>query len=190
VTDYVLYGVRESLLGDTVEARRVAGRLGAMRDTATSRTFEGAFEPWFVLLDVGPAYQRGDWATVIQTLEPMEARIHDPKVGQLAGDDYLIWWLLADAHTGRGDIREGIRYLESILERPRFRRDNWMIQGFIHPAARFKLASLYGEVGDAEKARDHYRIFLHTFTNPDPEFQWMVDEARAVVEGETATNAP
>jgi len=190
VTDYVLYGVRESLLGDTVEARRVAGRLRAMRDTATSRTFEGAFEPWFLLLDVGPAYQRGDWATVIQTLEPMEARIHEPKVGALAGDDYLILWLLAEAHASRGDIRDGIPYLESILERPRFRRNNWMIQGFIHPAARFKLARLNGEVGDAEKAWDHYRIFLDTFTDPDPEFQWMVDEARAAMEGEIPATSP
>lgn len=190
VTDYVLYGVRESILGDTVEARRVARRLEAMRDTATSRTFERAFEPWFSLMEVGPAYRRGDWDAVIATLEPMEARIHEPRVGHLAGDDYLIWWLLAEAHENRGQLRDGIQYLESILERPRFRRDNWLIQGFIHPAARFKLAGLHARIGEVGEARKHYRIFLETFTDPDPEFQWMVTEARAAVEGEISATRP
>lgn len=177
VTDYVLYGVRESLLGDTAEARRVARRLQAMRDSATSRTFEGAFEPWLTLLDVGPAYQRGDWSAVLEILSPMESRIHAPRVGFLPGDDYLIWWLLADAHIHLGDPGSAIPFLESILERPRFRQKSWMIQGFIHPAARFKLAGLYAGEGNAEQAREHYRLFLDTFTDPDPEFRWMVEEA-------------
>jgi len=186
VTRYILHGVRESLLGDTVEARRVAGRLRVMRDSATSRTFEGAFGPWFALMEAGPAYQSQDWQAVIQLLEPAATRIHEPKVGYQGGDDYLLWWLLADAHTGTGDLHSGARHLEAILERPRFRRDNWMLQGFIHPAARFKLAGLYARMGDVQAAREHYRIFLDTFTDPEPEFRWMVEEARqasATLEG-------
>lgn len=178
VRDYILYGVRESLLGDTTEARRVAERLRAMRDSATSRTFEGAFEPWFVLMEVGPGYQRGDWPLVVETLEPMVSRIHDPRVGHLGGDDYLCWWLLAEAHIHLGDAESAIQNLESILQRSRFRRDNWILQGFIHPPARLKLARLYAEAGNAEKAREHYRAFLDTFTDPDPDLEWMVDEAR------------
>lgn len=177
VTRYVLYGVRESLLGDTLEARRVAGRLRAMRDSATSRTFEGAFGPWFALLEAGPAYQRGDWPEVIQVLQPVATRIHEPKVGHQGGDDYLLWWVLAEAHTGLGDLRSGATHLEAILERPRFRRDNWLLQGFIHPAARLKLAGLYAQVGDVRAAREHYQIFLDTFTDPEPDFEWMVEEA-------------
>jgi hypothetical protein len=190
VTDYILYGVRESLLGDTLEARRAARRLRAMRDSATSRTFEGAFEPWFTLLEAGPAVQRQDWPAVLEILAPMEKRIHDPKVGYLPGDDYLIWWLMADAHTHLGNPGSAIPLLESILERPRFRRKNWMIQGFIRPAARFKLAGLYAETGNPHKARDHYRIFLDTFTHPEPEFRWMVEEARAFVAGKETSWGP
>jgi hypothetical protein len=186
VVEYVLYGVRESLLGDTVEARRVADRLQAMGDSATSRAFEESFEPWFVLMEVGPAFQRGDWPAVIETLGPMETRIHDPRVGQLEGDAYLIWWLLAEAHVQLGEPRSAIPFLESTLERPRSRVKDWMLQGYIHPAARFKLAGLFDQVGDAERAREHYRIFLDTFTDPDPDFEWMVEQARgrlAVSEG-------
>lgn len=179
VTDYVLYGVRESLLGDTSEARRVTQRLRAMRDSATSNTFEGAFRPWFTLLEIGPAYQRGDWPSVVQALEPLADRIHEPGIGAMGGDDYIIWWLLADSYVQLDDPASGIPHLESILERPRRREENWILQGFIHPAARFRLAGLYVETGEVEKAREQYRLFLDTFTDPDPEVQWMVEEARS-----------
>ena len=178
MTEYVLYGVREALLGDTLEARRVARRLQAMRDSATSSTFERAFEPWFVLMDVGPGVQRGDWPYVIEHLDPVAGGIHDAGVGFLAGDAYVIWWLLADAYVQVGQPESAISYLDSILVRPRTRVEDWTLQGFIHPAARFKLAGLYAEVGDSAGAREQYRIFLDTFTDPDPDFEWMVEEAR------------
>ncbi len=179
VTDYVLYGVRESLLGDTLESKRVSQRLRAMRDSATSRTFERGFGPWFALLDVGPAFRRGDWQVVVETLEPVAAGIHEPGVGSLAGDDYLVWWVLAQASCRSGRPDAAIPLLESILERPRSRLRGWMLQGYIHPAARFKLARLYAEVGDAEKSEAHYRAFLDLFTDPDPDYVWMVEEARS-----------
>jgi tetratricopeptide (TPR) repeat protein len=178
VTHFVINGVRESLLGDTLAAEGVVRRLRVLRDSSTSRTFEGAFGPWFALLEAGPAYQRGDWPGVIRILGPMATRIHDPQVGLSGGDDYLLWWVLAEAHAGSDDPRSAIRHLQAILERPRFRTVNWMLQGFIHPAARFKLARLCAQVGDLQAARDHYRVFLATFTDPDPEFRWMVEEAR------------
>jgi DNA-binding SARP family transcriptional activator/tetratricopeptide (TPR) repeat protein len=184
VTDYVLYGVRESLLGDTLESKRVSQRLRAMRDSATSRTFERGFGPWFALLDVGPAVRRGDWPVVVETLEPVAAGIHEPGVGSMAGDDDLVWWVLAQAHLESGRPDAAIPYLQSVLERPRFRLRGWMLQGYVHPAARFELARAYAQVGDARKSREHYRAFLDLFTDPDPEFAWMVEEAqRAVGEG-------
>ena len=178
VVDFVLHGVREALLGDTVEALRVARHLQAMRDSATSRTFEGAFAPWFVLLEAGPAFQRGDWPVVMETLGPMATRVLEPGVGFLAGDAYLVWWLMASAHQEVGQPASAIPYLESILRRPTHGIQDWTLQGYIHPAARFKLAGLYADVGNPGKAREHYRIFLDTFTDPDPDFRWMVEEAR------------
>ena len=69
-------------------------------------------------------------------------------------------------------------HLESILERPRFRLRGWMLQGYILPAARFELARVYAQTGDADSARAHYRAFLDLFTDPDPDFAWMVEEAK------------
>lgn len=40
----------------------------------------------------------------------------------------------------------------------------------------------YAERGDTEKAKDHYTTFLNTFTDPDPEYEGMVTEARAALE--------
>lgn len=177
---FVLHGVREALFGDTLEGQRVKTRLQAMRDTATSQAFENSYEPWFVLMDVGPAARRGDWETVITLLEPMVARIHQPGVGDpLSGDAYLGWWILADAYVQSGRPELAIPNLESILVRPRARVWDWVLQGFIHPPTRLKLGRLYTETGDTQKAREHYQAFLDTFTDPDPEFAWMVEEARA-----------
>jgi hypothetical protein len=44
--------------------------------------------------------------------------------------------------------------------------------------AEFRLGKLSTQMGDYKRARRHYGIFLDTFTRPDPEYQWMVTEAR------------
>jgi len=85
---------------------------------------------------------------------------------------------MASAHQEVGQPASAIPYLESILRRPTHGIQDWTLQGYIHPAARFKLAGLYADVGNPGKAREHYRIFLDTFTDPDPDFRWMVEEAR------------
>jgi len=41
---------------------------------------------------------------------------------------------------------------------------------------------LYAQRGNRDEALDHYTTFLDTFTDPDPEYEWMVEEARAEVE--------
>ena len=51
----------------------------------------------------------------------------------------------------------------------------------IYAPARFKLGQLYLEIQDSEAAVGHFTAFLVAFTDPDPDYQWMVDEARAAV---------
>jgi len=179
VVDFILHGVNQGLLGDTLRSQRVVRRLEAMRDSSTSRTFERSFEPWFVLLDAAPAYRRNDWPYIISQLEPMVGRIHEPGVGgYLPGSAYLSWWLLAEAHHHLGQSLSAISYLEAFFQRPRARLDDWTFHGFFRPTARLKLGRLYAEVNDAERAREHYQAFLDTFTDPDPEYEWMVEQAR------------
>ncbi len=184
VTPFLLHGVQEGLVGDTVEAKRVMRRLTSLRDSATSETFEASFQPWLALLETGPAYRRGDWDTVIRNLQPVALRAHEPGVGYPGGGMYMVRWILAEAREQSGDLAAAARTLEAILERPRHRAQDWILLGFIRPAVRFRLAGLYGEMGDVDQARDSYQAFVATFTDPDPEVKWMVDEAmRRLAEG-------
>jgi hypothetical protein len=54
---------------------------------------------------------------------------------------------------------------------------DWAIHGLPYSAAHFKLGQLYMRVGDSAKAVEHYVTFLDAFTDPDPEYEWMVEEA-------------
>jgi hypothetical protein len=178
VTPFLLYGVQEGLVGDTTEAKRVMHRLNSLRDSATSRTFERAFHPWLLLLETGPAFRRGDWGSVIEKLQPVALRAHEAGAGYPGGSTYLIRWILAEAREQSGDPHTAAHDLEAILERPRHRVQDWMLSGFVRPAAQFKLAGLCDDMGDAERARTFYLSFLSTFSDPDPELKWMVDQAR------------
>jgi hypothetical protein len=182
VTHYVLHGVREALVGDTTEARRAARRLQALRDSATSRTFEQTFAPWFTLMEVGPAWRRGDWRAVVHGLRPVESQLDRPGTGAVSGDRYIVHWLLADAHARLGNLRSAVAHLEAMLQRPTARTQDWTLQGFVHPAVRFKLARLYTRMGDEARACEQYQAFLDVFTDPDPDYAWMVDEAKRELE--------
>ncbi len=54
--------------------------------------------------------------------------------------------------------------------------------GLTYSFAHRRLAKLYGKLGQRDRAEDHWLTFLDTFTNPDPEYEWMVEEARAELE--------
>jgi tetratricopeptide (TPR) repeat protein len=178
VVAFVHYGVRSALLGDTLKSARALRRLEAMRDSATSQRFEQAFEPWFVLMEAGPAYQAEDWARLVRILEPLEARFREPGYGYQLGDTYLVWWLLAKAYEQTGRTDQAIARLQDVIGLPRYRFFDQNILGLPYPAAHLKLGRLYREQGDTAQAKEHYRTFLSVFTDPEPEFQWMVEEAQ------------
>jgi hypothetical protein len=48
---------------------------------------------------------------------------------------------------------------------------------------RFKLGQLHSEIRNSEAAAARFTAFLEAFTDPDPAYQWMVDEARAALAG-------
>ena len=186
VHDYARYGLRSALLGDTSEAKRVQARLRALRDSATSDRFEGAYGPWFALMEAGPAVRREDWTAVIDVLGPWAERARKPGYGLYwreafinGGHSYLTWWLLAEAYTQLGRLDSAIVHLESVVGPPLI---DWYYYGVPYPAAHFKLGQLYAQKADREQALQHYSAFLDTFTDPDPEYVWMVTEARSEVE--------
>jgi tetratricopeptide (TPR) repeat protein len=87
--------------------------------------------------------------------------------------DEHLWWVLADVYTHLGHPDSAVVQLEAIVERP----PRWA-----YSPAHFNLGRLYAQLGNRDEALNHFTIFLDTFTDPDPEFVWMAEEARAVVE--------
>jgi len=174
VDRYVAHGVRSAMLGDTLEAKRVAARMVAVRDSATSEMFEEAFHPMFSLLDAGIASQRGEWDEVTRLLEPCADRLDEEGYGYNT-DRFLVRWVLANAYIQLGQRNLGIRQLNGLLQERSFEPFNV----FVFAPTHFKLAQLRSEAGNTLEAVEHYRTFLDAFTHPDPEFEWMVEEARA-----------
>ena len=109
---------------------------------------------------------------------------HDSVVKSLAGRrsiHYQVerWWLVANAFERLGEADSSAAYLGRLTARKGiYDEDNLLVLGIVYPFARFRLGRHYAGQGDSERAAEHYAAFLGTFTDPDPEFAWMVNEAR------------
>ncbi len=150
----------------------------AARDSATSDLFEKAFEPMFALLEAGVASRRGDWFEVTALLEPSAERLAEPGFGFIS-DRFLVRWMLAEAYAQLKETDSSIEQLEALLEERSFEPLHVLLYAPTH----FKLARLNTEIGEVENAEEHYTAFLGAFTDPDPEYEWMVEEARAGIGG-------
>jgi tetratricopeptide (TPR) repeat protein len=176
VERYVVHGVRSAMRGDTANAVSVAARLRAARDSATSQLFEQAYDPMFALSTGGLAARRGDWREVTELLQPSADRLVDQGYG-FSTDRFLVRWMLAEAYRQLGDLEASIGQLEALLRERSFEPLYVLMYG----PTRFKLGQLHSEIQNSEAAAAHFTAFLEVFTDPDPEYQWMVDEARAAL---------
>jgi tetratricopeptide (TPR) repeat protein/TolB-like protein len=77
---------------------------------------------------------------------------------------FLRWWI-AELLLELDRPREAERYLESLT--------------WYEPMARLRLARLYEELEEFEKAREEYELFAAAWADPDPELRPLRDEARA-----------
>jgi serine/threonine-protein kinase len=93
------------------------------------------------------------------------------------------WWLLADAWERMGHADSAAAYLERFTAVGGvYGERNLVLVGVPFSFAHFKLGGLYADLGRPDRAREHYAAFLETFTKPDPQYAWMVTEARARLE--------
>jgi class 3 adenylate cyclase/tetratricopeptide (TPR) repeat protein len=78
-------------------------------------------------------------------------------------NEVVRWWL-ADLAAELGRFREAERYLRSF---------------WLDPLAAYRLAKVYEQLKDYDKARAAYELFARAWRDADPELQPMVVEARA-----------
>jgi len=87
--------------------------------------------------------------------------------------------LLAEAYERVGNLDSAAAYFELLGKPGRFVEiDQYNRATYAYPFAHFRLGRLYSQIGNAARASDEWLLFLDTFTTPDPEFEWMVEEAR------------
>jgi hypothetical protein len=132
----------------------------------------------FALLDAGISSRRGDWSDVVELLEPLADRLGEPGFGFIS-DRFLVRWMLAEAYSQINQTESSVAQLEALLEERSFEPLHVLMYAPTH----FKLARLNAEIGDEERAAAHYAEFLDAFTDADPEYAWMADEARSMVGG-------
>jgi hypothetical protein len=55
------------------------------------------------------------------------------------------------------------------------------VRAFWYPFVHRRLAQMYTEMDEPDLAEEHWADFLEVFTDPDPELEYMVVEAREVL---------
>jgi tetratricopeptide (TPR) repeat protein len=115
------------------------------------------------------------WAAVLGDSDqrPAQAR-------QGVHDDYgttALRWLVAHAYERSGQLDSAAVYFHMAADSASFFWEEHALRGFAYPFAQRRLAFLYARLGETERAEHHWNVFRKTFTDPDPELLWLLDES-------------
>ena len=91
-------------------------------------------------------------------------------------------WLSAVAYEELGVNDSAAVFFESVLSPTLLYAQELIRFGIPFSFAHFRLGNLYTQLEQFDRAEEHYLTFLKTFTQPDPEYEYMVTEARAALE--------
>lgn len=164
-------GVSAAIAGDTAAAR-------AYRSKVQGDSLEGGWNAprTAPLLDALEAYRNEDWSGVVQASATLAREGGAGRDGK--GLVLLARWLTATAYEELAQPDSAAAYFELI--RPfRMGWGDLPVLGIPYSFAHFRLGRLYTALRQNEKAREHFTKFLDTFVDPDPEYAWMVQAARA-----------
>jgi tetratricopeptide (TPR) repeat protein len=184
----------EGLESDTTERARVLLGLWAaeLGDAASAHSYARALPPpelgefdtpsaeqaFLAVLHGRVAAVRGDWEETVRLLERVtgDRTVRPRFTGQLAN------WLAAEASERLGQLDSAAGLYDGIATGYRLGWDGVMSFGFTYSFAHRRAALLYTRLEDYDRAEEHWLAFLDAFTDPDPEFEWMVEEARTELE--------
>jgi tetratricopeptide (TPR) repeat protein len=161
--------------GDTSEARSALDALRGLSPDAHPRAARIARER-ARFAEALVAAHHGHWDDVIAaTRAQLEAWV--------GGELHLFSrWLLAVAYDRQGMRDSAVAYYIRATESSGIDSYELFYVGEPYSFSHFRLGRLLTEMGDADRAKAHWAIFLDTFTDPDPEYAWMVTEARTKLE--------
>jgi tetratricopeptide (TPR) repeat protein len=165
-----------AITGDTAAARRSLSILTAKPAEDVIRYGE---VPDF--LEAAIAAQGERWAEAVELLAPSATRGHDIGYLEIQTSRIARQWMVADAYERLGRPDSGASCLEPIVA-PEGSAGEIRRRGMTYSFAHRRLARLYTQLEEFDRAEEHWLEFLDAFTDPDPEFQWMLDEARTELE--------
>ncbi len=159
--------------GDTGAARRIVTRVqGLPPERRGSDEQVGFADAW-----VGAA--EGRPAEVVRLVRPLA----DVRKSGLPWFSQPAQWLLAVAYERLGQLDSAAAQLELLATWQGSRGAFGKKRGLTHSFAHQRLVLLYASLGRPADAWRHWQVFTTTFTDPDPEMQHFVDEARAALAG-------
>jgi len=183
----LLFGVSAALNGNERTASEIllAVRARDERDLA-----------WYgggpLVLEAAIAAGREDWEDVTNLLGP--AGHWNWPYSTFRGARWAIvsWLLLAEGYEQTGQLDSAAAYFELLGTPGEYvRRDEIERAGLTYSFAHFRRGRILTEIGKTEEAREAWLTFLDAFTDPDPDYEWMVTEANeslARLAGETVGN--
>ena len=162
--------------GDTTAARRSLGLLTERPDEDVIRYGE---IPDF--LEAAIAAQGERWDEVVERLGPSAARGYDVGRLEISTSRIARQWLVSEAYERLDRPDSAAAFFERVLV-PQGSRGEIRSSGRRYSLTHRRLALLYTQLEQLDRAEEHWLEFLNTFTEPDPEFQFMVDEGRTELE--------
>jgi hypothetical protein len=124
------------------------------------------------------ARHAGDWARVVDAIGSLATE--GGRATSIA--NHLMRWLTAEAYEGLNRPDSAAAFFELVVTPARMTWEELLLIGLPHSFAHRRLARLYTQMEQYNRAAEHWLTFLDTFTEPDPEYEWMVDEARRELE--------
>jgi len=174
------HALKAALMGDTVTARDLLARVAAL--PKEDRAVLGAAPQ---VAEAAVARMDGRWDAVPPLIGTAASWVWPARTyGVNLGYAGVCRVLLADAHEHLGQPDSAVVYLQ-LLATPAemFRAGEAATSaGLTYSFAHFRLGRLYAQLEQYDRAEEHYLTFLEAFTQPDPEYEWMVTEARARLE--------
>jgi len=176
----------------TGRARSIAVIWAAVnRDTATARAYLSALptpqsfetgsvtgnEAHLALAHASLAYAAADWREVVRLLQPVTGTSAWIGAGPGPSTRRLAHWTIAAAYERLGEPDSAVVHWRKLAASEGMRGAQTIIRGFSHSFAHRRAALAYGRLDEPDKAVEHWRVFLADFSDPDPDYLWMVDEA-------------
>jgi serine/threonine-protein kinase len=117
------------------------------------------------------------WSEIVTSLGPGAARGRDPGRTRISANSVLRRWLVAEAHRQLGNLDSAAVYFELAIDLHGLPTGWIRNRGNVYSWGHYELGGIYAELGQTNRAEEHYAAFLDAFTEPDSSTVFMRENA-------------